>query len=42
MTAAHVESDEAITVARGFGELPEIVTPGAGGSRTIEVRQGAD
>ena len=34
------ESDEPITVARGFGELPEIVTPGQAGSRIVEVKQG--
>jgi hypothetical protein len=34
------ESTEAITVARGYGELPEIVTPSAAGNRTIEIKQG--
>jgi WD40 repeat protein len=34
------ESTEPITVARGYGELPEIVTPGEAGSRTIDVKQG--
>jgi hypothetical protein len=39
LAAAQTESTEAITVARGFGELPAIVT-GDAGRRTIEVRQG--
>jgi hypothetical protein len=34
------ESTEPLTVARGYGELPEIVTPGEAGSRTVEVKQG--
>jgi photosystem II stability/assembly factor-like uncharacterized protein len=34
------ESTAAITVARGYGELPEIVTPDKAGSRTIELKQG--
>jgi hypothetical protein len=34
------ESPDPITVARGYGELPEILTPGEAGSRTVEVRQG--
>jgi Chitobiase/beta-hexosaminidase C-terminal domain len=34
------ESDQAITVARGYGELPEILIPGQAGSRNIEVKQG--
>jgi hypothetical protein len=34
------ESMDAITVARGYGELPEIVRPDETGSRTIEVKQG--
>jgi alpha-tubulin suppressor-like RCC1 family protein len=34
------ESPDPITVARGYGELPEIVTPGEAGSRTVEVTQG--
>jgi hypothetical protein len=34
------ESDAAITVARGYGELPAIVAPGEAGSRTIDVKQG--
>jgi hypothetical protein len=38
--AAESESDEAITVARGYGELPEIVDPRSSGSRTIEMKQG--
>jgi YVTN family beta-propeller protein len=38
--AVETESVEPITVARGYGELPEIVRPGPGGSRTIELQQG--
>jgi hypothetical protein len=38
--AALTESDEPITVARGYGELPAIVAPGIAGSRTIEIKQG--
>ncbi len=34
------ESDAAITVARGFDEIPLVIDPGLGGSRTIEMRQG--
>jgi hypothetical protein len=34
------ESPDPITVARGYGELPAIVTPGEAGSRTIDVTQG--
>jgi hypothetical protein len=34
------ESDAPITVAKGYGELPLVVDPGLGGSRTIEVHQG--
>jgi hypothetical protein len=34
------ESDAAITVAHGLGELPIVVTPDVAGSRTIEVKQG--
>jgi hypothetical protein len=37
--AAQIESQEPITVARGHGELPEIVT-GEAGSRTVEIKQG--
>jgi CSLREA domain-containing protein len=37
---AEPESDAPVTVARGYGELPEIVVPGLAGSRTIEIRQG--
>ncbi len=36
---AQTESQEPITVARGHGELPEIVT-GEAGSRTVEIKQG--
>jgi hypothetical protein len=36
---AQTESQEPITVARGHGELPEIVT-GEWGSRTVEIKQG--
>ena len=32
------ESDEPITVARGFGELPEIVTLGPAGRRIVEAK----
>ena len=38
--AAATESDAAITVARGYGQLPEIVDPGIAGSRTIEIKPG--
>ncbi len=38
--AAQTESQEPITVARGHGELPEILTPGDAGSRTVEIKQG--
>ena len=38
--AALRESDAAITVAKGYGELPLVVDPGLAGSRTIEVKQG--
>ncbi len=34
------ESAEPVTVARGFGELPEIVTPDQAGSRVVEIKQG--
>jgi hypothetical protein len=34
------ESDAAITVAHGYGELPAIVAPGEAGSRTVDVKQG--
>jgi hypothetical protein len=34
------ESADAITVAHGYGELPQIVAPGAAGSRIVDVRQG--
>ena len=34
------ESDAAITVARGYGELPEVIEPAPDGSRTIEITQG--
>jgi sugar lactone lactonase YvrE len=34
------ESDLAITVARGYGELPEIVEPGIAGSRVVDMKQG--
>ncbi len=37
---AQTESQEPITVARGYGELPEILT-GEAGSRTVEIKQGA-
>jgi hypothetical protein len=40
MVSAETESADPITVARGYGELPEIVTPGEAGSRTVEVTQG--
>jgi hypothetical protein len=38
--AALPESDAPITVAKGYGELPQVVEPGLAGSRTIEVKQG--
>jgi photosystem II stability/assembly factor-like uncharacterized protein len=34
------ESDAPITVARGYGELPVIVTPGEAGDRIVEMQQG--
>jgi hypothetical protein len=34
------EADAPIMVARGFGELPVLLAPGAAGSRAIEVKQG--
>jgi hypothetical protein len=40
LRVAETESSEPITVAHGFGELPEIVGPGPAGSRTVEVKQG--
>jgi YVTN family beta-propeller protein len=40
LRVGQIESDAAITVAHGYGELPEIVAPGEAGSRTVEVRQG--
>jgi uncharacterized delta-60 repeat protein len=40
LRVAETESSEPITVAYGFGELPQIVEAGLAGSRTIEVRQG--
>jgi carboxypeptidase family protein/beta-propeller repeat-containing protein len=36
--ATERESDAAITVARGYGELPAIVAPGEAGSRTIDMK----
>jgi YVTN family beta-propeller protein len=41
LRAGETESDAAITVAHGHGELPEIVAPDEAGSRTVEVKQGA-
>ena len=38
--ASETESADPITVARGYGELPEIVDPGIAGSRTVEMKQG--
>lgn len=38
--AGESESQDPITVARGYGELPEIVAPGIAGSRTVEMKQG--
>jgi photosystem II stability/assembly factor-like uncharacterized protein len=40
LRASEPESAEPITLARGYGELPEVVTPGDAGSRTVEVTQG--
>jgi YVTN family beta-propeller protein len=40
LRASETESDAAITVARGYGELPEIIAPSEAGSRTVEVKQG--
>ena len=34
------ESSEPITVARGYGELPQLVSTGEAGSRTVEIAQG--
>ena len=38
--ASETESADPITVARGYGELPEIVDPATTGSRTVEMTQG--
>jgi hypothetical protein len=38
--AGEIESNAPITVARGYGELPEIVEPGTGGSRTVQIKHG--
>jgi hypothetical protein len=35
-----VESREPITLGRGYGELPRIVYPDTGGTRTVELRSG--
>jgi hypothetical protein len=40
VTAPQTESTEAITVARGYGELPEIIRADDAGGRTIEIAQG--
>jgi hypothetical protein len=40
LAAAVPESGAGITVARGYGELPQLLSADDGGSRTIEVRQG--
>jgi hypothetical protein len=40
LRVAETESNEPLLVARGYGELPEIVDPGLAGSRTIEMKQG--
>jgi hypothetical protein len=40
VAAELTESAEAITVAHGYGELPQIVAPGAAGSRVVEITQG--
>jgi len=37
---SETESADPITVARGYGELPEIVDPATTGSRTVEMKQG--
>jgi Cu/Zn superoxide dismutase len=38
--ATERESSEPITVARGYGELPHVVSTGEAGSRTVEIGQG--
>jgi hypothetical protein len=38
--AAGARNDTPLLLARGYGELPAIVEPGPGGSRTIEMKQG--
>jgi hypothetical protein len=38
--AAESESNAPVTLARGYGELPVIIEPGIGGSRTIEIKPG--
>jgi hypothetical protein len=38
--ASETESQDAITVARGYGELPEILDPAVTGSRTVEMKLG--
>jgi hypothetical protein len=40
MRVAEVESDAAITVARGYGELPEVLDPAVTGPRVIELKPG--
>jgi hypothetical protein len=40
LRAVETESDAAITVAHGYGGLPQIIAPGEAGSRTVEVTQG--
>jgi hypothetical protein len=37
---SETESSDPITVARGYGELPEVVHAGAAGTRTIEIKAG--
>jgi hypothetical protein len=36
----NIESDAPLLAARGYGELPQVVQPGIGGSRTVEIKQG--
>jgi hypothetical protein len=40
VAAPMTESSDPVTVARGHGELPEILNPGETGSRVVEVKQG--
>jgi hypothetical protein len=39
VASAFRRNEDAVLLARGYGELPAILEPGPGGSRTIEMRQ---